>query len=68
MLQGLKNNLDSWDKAYDINQTLKFVTWPRQKIESEIKDSIEKCGFKGFISKPINNIEVESIYASIVKQ
>ena len=37
-------------------------------LESEIKDSIEKCGFKGFISKPINNIEVESIYASIVKQ
>lgn len=38
MLQGLKNNLDSWDKAYQINQTLKFVTWPRQKVESEIKD------------------------------
>lgn len=37
-------------------------------LESEIKESIEKCGFKGFISKPINNIEVESIYASIVKQ
>lgn len=37
-------------------------------LESEIKESIEKCGFKGYISKPINNIEVESIYASIVKQ
>ena len=33
-----------------------------------IKESIEKSGFKGYISKPINNIEVESIYASIVKQ
>ena len=38
MLQGLKNNLDSWDKAYNINQELKFITWPRQKVESEIKD------------------------------
>jgi signal transduction histidine kinase/DNA-binding response OmpR family regulator len=37
-------------------------------LESEIKESVEKCGFKGYIMKPINNIEVESIYASIVKQ
>ncbi len=37
-LQELKNNLDSWDKAYQINQTLKFVTWPRQKVESQMKD------------------------------
>ena len=36
--------------------------------ESEMKSSIEKCGFKGYISKPINNIEVESTYASIVKK
>lgn len=38
MLQALKNNLNSWDKAYNINKTLKFVTWPRQKVESAIKD------------------------------
>ncbi len=37
-------------------------------LESEIKDSIEKNGFKGYISKPINNIEVETTYASIVKE
>ena len=42
MLQGLKNNLDSWDRAYNINQTLKFVTWPRQKVESEIKDKAKE--------------------------
>ena len=32
MMQGLKNNLHSWDKAYTINQDFKFVTWPRQKV------------------------------------
>ena len=38
MLENLKRNLDSWDKAYQINQNLKFVTWPRQNIESTIKE------------------------------
>ncbi len=38
MMQGLKNNLHSWDKAYTINQGFKFVTWPRQKVESPKKD------------------------------
>lgn len=33
MLTGLKNNLHSWDKAYNMNQILKFVTWPRQKVD-----------------------------------
>ena len=42
MLQRLKNNLDSWDKAYNINETLKFVTWPRQKVESKIKDKAKE--------------------------
>ncbi len=37
-------------------------------LEEEIKESIEKHGFKGYISKPVSNIEVESIYASIVKK
>ena len=38
MMQGLKNNLHSWDKAYTIKQGFKFVTWPRQKVESPKKD------------------------------
>lgn len=37
-LENLKNSLNNWDKAYEIALTLKFVTWPRQKIESEVKD------------------------------
>ena len=38
IMQGLKNNLHSWDKAYTINQDFKFVIWPRQKVESPKKD------------------------------
>ena len=38
MLQNLKNNLNNWDKSYQINQNLSFITWPRKKIESELKD------------------------------
>ena len=38
IMQGLKNNLHSWDKAYTINQDFKFAIWPRQKVESPKKD------------------------------
>ena len=41
-LQGLKNNLDNWDKAYEINQTLKFVTWPRQTSHLPLKDEAKQ--------------------------
>lgn len=37
-LEILKGNLDNWDKTYEIYSNLVFATWPRQKIESEIKD------------------------------
>lgn len=37
-LENLKNSLNNWNRAYEIGLTLKFVTWPRQKIESEVKD------------------------------
>lgn len=37
-LQGIKNNLDSWDKAYEINQIFKFETWPRQASHLPLKD------------------------------
>ena len=42
MLENLKRSLNSWDKAYEINQNLKFPTWPRQKVESELKDEAKK--------------------------
>ena len=58
MLQILKNNLGSWDKAYEINQNLKFVTWPRQKVDSEIKDNakIERDEVKKKLSKVLDKI------------
>ena len=43
MLEGLKRNLDNWDKAYEINQTLKFITWPRQKVSSLLKDEAKQA-------------------------
>ena len=42
MLNNLKNNLDNWDKAYEINSTLKFVTWPRNKVDSPKKDEAKE--------------------------
>ncbi len=30
MLENLKRSLNSWDKAYEINQNLKFPTWPKK--------------------------------------
>ncbi len=38
ILEKLKDNLDNWDKAYEINTNLKFVTWPRNKVDSLEKD------------------------------
>ncbi len=41
-LENLRNNLDNWDKAYKIYENLQFITWPRQKIESELKEKAKK--------------------------
>ena len=38
MLKNLKDNLDNWDKAYEINNNFKFLTWPRNKVDSIEKD------------------------------
>lgn len=42
MLQTLKNNLYNWDKAYEISQNTNFITWPRKKIESEVKEQAKE--------------------------
>ncbi len=42
MLNKLKNNLDNWDKAYEINQNIKFDTWPRQKVDLGLKDETKQ--------------------------
>lgn len=58
MLTNLKNNLDSWDKAYNINQDLKFVTWPRKKIDSILKDEAKQVrdDVKKKLEKALNKI------------
>jgi len=39
MLEMLKINLDSWDKAFEISKNIKLLTWPRDsKNNFEIKD------------------------------
>ena len=59
MLENLKDNLDNWDKSYEINSNLKFVTWPRNKVDSlekeeakAIRDSVKEN------LKMLNNILV----------
>ena len=37
-LETLKKNINNWDSSYMISQNLKFITWPRKKVESEIKE------------------------------
>ena len=54
MLQALKNNLDNWDKAYEISQNISFITWPRKKIESEIKD--EAKAIRDDVKKKLNKV------------
>ena len=39
-----------------------------KQTEEEIKQIITKNNLSGYISKPINNIEVENMYASIIKK
>ena len=41
-LENLKNNLNSWDNTYEIVQNLKFLTWPRKKLENDIKEEAKK--------------------------
>ena len=49
-LEGLRTNLNSWDKAYTINQNLEFITWPRdskitleeKEIAKEVRDNVKK--------------------------
>ena len=38
----LEKSLNNWDKSYNIAQNLKFVDWPRKKIQSEIKEQAKE--------------------------
>ena len=53
-LETLRKNLDNWDKAYEISQNISFVTWPRKKIESEIKE--EAKAIRDDVKKKLNKV------------
>lgn len=41
-LEILQNNLENWDKSFEIYSNINFSTWPRNKVESEIKEEAKK--------------------------
>ena len=64
-LQVLKQNLNNWDKAYEISQNFNFTTWSRKKVESEIKD--EAKVIRDSVKKKFQN-KIEKIFVSDSKQ
>ena len=61
----LKEHLNNWDKSYEIAQNIKFITWPRKKIESEIKDEIKSI--RDSVKKKFNK-KISKIFVSDSKQ
>ena len=37
-LKILQENINNWDKLYEIYNKMSFVSWPRKKIESDLKE------------------------------
>lgn len=59
MLEALKNNLNNWDKAYEVNSVLEFIPWRGKRIDAlekeeakNIRDSVKEN------LKMLNNILV----------
>lgn len=62
-LENLKNNLTSWNKAYEIAINFKFVTWPRNKVEQEdLKDKAKQVRdeVKKKLTKILDKILIET--------
>ena len=57
-LQILKESLNNWDKAYEVSKNLKFVDWPRKKVESELKEYAKSVrdDIKIKLNKKLNKI------------
>lgn len=64
-LEMLKQNLNNWDSAYKISQNIKFTTWSRKKVESEIKD--EAKNIRDSVKKKFGK-KVGKIFISDSKQ
>ena len=41
-LKTMLSNLENWDKSYTIANSIEFITWPRSKDESELKEQAKK--------------------------
>ena len=78
-LKTLLGNLDSWNKAYSIANSLDFITWPRNKIDSlekenakNVRDQVKKK-FKAKVDKIFVSSSEEAIqdilemYKTLVK-
>ena len=61
----LKENLNNWDKSYEIAQNIKFIPWPRKKVESEIKDEIKNI--RDNVKKKFNK-KISKIFVSDSRQ
>ena len=51
-LEILQANLDNWDKAFQISQNIKFIIWPRKKVESNLKDEAKQI--RDSVKKKLN--------------
>ena len=61
-LKTLYSKLNNWDSAYEISQNIKFMTWPRKKVQSEIKDEAKKIrdSVKDKYGKKVNKILISN--------
>jgi ATP-dependent helicase/nuclease subunit A len=59
-IECLKNNLDNWDKAYEIANNLKFAIWPKSKENLEAKENAKKVrdAVKKKLEKKIDKIMI----------
>lgn len=57
-IERLKCHLNNWDEAYQISQNLTFATWPRQKVDSIIKEEAKavRDDVKKKLTKTFNKI------------
>lgn len=78
-LKTLFSNLDNWNKAYSIANSVDFITWPRNKVDSlekenakNVRDSVKKK-FKAKVDKIfVSNSEeaiqdIQEMYKTLVK-
>ncbi len=78
-LKTLKFNLTNWNESYKIANNINFNTWPRQKIESDLKEyaKANRDAIKKKLNKIINkifiydsaeaNLDIYTMYKILVK-